>query len=75
MLRPDRFSEILDKFIAKEGFEELLTPADFSIFEIFQQIDSMTPALFIMGDDPLNKITEFLSKRKMMKHTLVISMG
>jgi hypothetical protein len=52
-----------------------LTSADFNIFEVFKQLDSMTPALFIMGDDPLNKIIEFLLRRKVMKHTLVISMG
>lgn len=52
-----------------------MTSGDCSVFEIFKQIDNFTPALFIMGDDPLNKITEFLSRRRMMKHTLIISMG
>ena len=75
MLRPDRFGEVLDKFIAHSGFGELLSSGDSNIFDVFKQIDEATPALFIMRDDPLNKLTEFLSRRRMMKHTLVISMG
>lgn len=52
-----------------------MTSADASVFEVFKQIDSLTPALYIMGEDPLSKLTDFLSRRRMMKHTLVISMG
>lgn len=57
MLKPERFSEALDKFIIHAGYGELLNPVDFTMMDVFQQIDNVTPALFIMGDDPLNKLT------------------
>jgi hypothetical protein len=48
---------------------------DFSVGEIFRSVENSTPGLFIMGDDPLQKLLEYLSRRRMMKHTLVVSMG
>lgn len=75
MLKPERFGEMLDLYIVHSGYGELLQPVDFNLADVFKQMDCVTPALFVMGDDPLNKLTEFLSRRKVMKHTLVISMG
>ncbi len=60
--------------IRSKGFDEILSYTEIKTVNWFQRSDNVHPILLIMGQDPISRISEYLTQKR-YKNVILIPMG
>ena len=71
---PNNFSRLCQILIKSKGYQDILSYSETATVNWFQRSDNVHPILLVMGEDPIYRISDYLSKRR-YKNVILIPMG
>jgi hypothetical protein len=74
LLFPSKFNSLSKTLIRNKGLGDILAYSEAKPLHWFQRSDNIHPILLIMGEDPLSRISEYLTQKK-YKNVILIPMG
>lgn len=74
LITPNNFNNLCQTLIKIKGFHEILKYSETGPVNWFQRSDNIHPILLVMGEDPLSRISDYLSHKR-YKNVILIPMG
>lgn len=77
IMRPDKFSQSVQKLITKEMGAQFIDPPPFNLEQAYNDSDAFTPLIFILspGADPRIEITNLADSKGFKSKFTAISLG